>query len=157
MKNKVLMTTAISIIILLFSVSYTFAANGMDNAVNGVRNFIGGAENVIEDAGSAVAGTVRNGMDALDNDNNNNNNNDTNNNENTMMGTTDNNNNNGDDYTATRTATTRTADTTTDGITTNTWTWFIIGITAVGIGVLVWSYIAQNRKNNAYIDSNNNK
>ena len=29
----------------------------------------------------------------------------------------------------------------------------IIGITAVGIGVLLWSYFMQNKKTNSYIDS----
>ena len=57
---------------------------------------------------------------------------------------------NNDNYTATRTSTTTD---TNNGMSTTAYTWVIIGITAVGIGVLIWSYIAQNNKNNDYIDS----
>ena len=54
-------------------------------------------------------------------------------------------------YTTTRTATTSTSDDLASS--TTMYTWVIIGVTAVGIGVLLWSYFAQNSKNNMYIDS----
>ncbi len=39
------------------------------------------------------------------------------------------------------------------GMSTNMWTWLIIGITAIAIGILVWSYVNQKNKNDIYIDS----
>ena len=64
--------------------------------------------------------------------------------------TTNNNNNNNGGYTATRTST---DDVRIAGMTTNTWTWIIIGITAAAIIILVWSYIKQRNDNDLYIDS----
>ena len=67
----------------------------------------------------------------------------------TMVGmNTDNNNGNG--YTATRTSSDQAQ---IAGMSTNTWTWIIMGITGVAIGILVWSYIKQRNKNDLYIDS----
>lgn len=149
MKRKILFASVISIIVSLFCISYTYAANGFDNMVNGVRSFVGGTENAMENVG----GAVRNGIDNMGNAT-----------ENTTNGvagamTDDNNGNNGNNgnYDATRTATTRATDAggATGGTYNNMWTWVIVGITAVGIGVLVWSYIAQNKRENSYIDTNN--
>ena len=72
-----------------------------------------------------------------------------NNTENSMTGMTTTGNNNGG-YTATRTAT---DNVTFAGMSTNTWTWIIIGITALAIGILIWSYMKQRNKNDLYIDS----
>lgn len=148
MKRKTLIVSIIAIIISLFSISYTFAANNtINNMANGVRNVVGGAENVVEGAGNAVGRAVQGGMSTVGNDTKN----VENATGNTVGAITSNNN---DGYTATRT-TTRMADTTNaaGGVSTATYTWIIIGITAVAIVVLLWSYFAQSRKNNMYIDS----
>ena len=70
-----------------------------------------------------------------------------------MTGSVTNNNNNDNNnggYTAARTSTdeVRIA-----GMTTNTWTWIIVGITAAAIIILVWSYVKQRNDNDLYIDS----
>ncbi len=145
MKKKAFIISIVAIIISLFSVSYTFAAGNMQD---GVRGAVGGAENVIEGAGNAVGKAVQSGVntisdgakgvgDAAKN----------------TVGAMTNNGNNNNGYTATRTATTRGA-TTDMQDTTTMYTWVIIGVTAVGIGVLLWSYFRQNNANNLYIDSN---
>lgn len=147
MKSKFLTVIIISTIMLLFSVSYTFAAS-FNNAVDGVRNFVGGAENVVENAGNTVAGGIKNGMNTLGNGARNT----ADATKNTVGAmTAGNGGSNNGGYTATRTATGDAGMTT--GIMSNTWTWVIIGITAVGIGVLMWSYFAQNRNVHSYIDS----
>ncbi len=139
--KKVFAISIIMTIITIFSVSYTFAANNtMDNIKNGVRNVVGGAENMVEGAGSAIGSTIRDGVNTVGNGA-----------QNTMGAMTD---DRGDDgYTATRTSST----TGTDGSNNvaRTFTWVVIGITAVGIVVLLWSYFRQNNKNDLYIDSNN--
>ena len=58
---------------------------------------------------------------------------------NSVMGMTTNNNNGG--YTATRTS----GNAAIAGMSTNTWTWIIVGITAAAIVILVWSYIKQKK------------
>lgn len=140
MKRKVLFAIILTSIISLFSFTYTFAANGL---VDGIRNTVGGAENAVEGAGSAIGNTIRNGMNTLENGGNQLGK-DAQNTMSTMTGR------NNDNYTATRTSTTTNAN---NGMSTTAYTWVIIGITAVGIGVLIWSYISQNKKNNDFIDS----
>lgn len=142
--KKTLAGFIIALMFSIFSISYTFAAG---NLKNDVRNVVGGAENVVEDAGSAIGRTVQSGVNTLGNG------------ARDIGGmaqrsmTTNNNSgytsNNG--YTTTRTATTSTSDDLASS--TTMYTWVIIGVTAVGIGVLLWSYFAQNSKNNMYIDS----
>ena len=121
MKKKTFISSIIVIIISLFSVSYTFAADNNigGKMVNGIRNTVGGAENIVEDAGSAVGRAVQDGMN----------------------------------YTTTRTSATMETNGS-DEVSTTTYTWVIIGVTAVGIIVLLWSYFRQNNDNNLYIDSN---
>lgn len=142
--KKTLAGFIIALIFSIFSVSYTFAAG---NFQNDVRNVVGGAENVVEDAGSAIGRTVQSGVNTLGNGAR-----DIGGMAQSSM-TTNNNSgytsNNG--YTTTRTATISTSDDLASS--TTMYTWVIIGVTAVGIGVLLWSYFAQNSKNNMYIDS----
>ena len=144
----------ISIITILF-ISIAIPAFAMDNVANGIRNFVGGTENVLEDAGNNISNGIKNGLNTVSNGT-----------ENVMtdvkdgmqdmgntmagMRTTDNNSNNSR-YTATRTST---EEIRIAGMTTDTWSWIIIGITAAAIGILVWSYIRQKNKNDIYIDSN---
>ena len=142
--KKTLAGFIITLIFSIFSVSYTFAAG---NFKNDVRNVVGGAENVVEDAGSAIGRTVQSGVNTLGNGAR-----DIGGMAQSSMTT---NNNSGytsnTGYTTTRTATTSTSDDLASS--TTMYTWVIIGVTAVGIGVLLWSYFAQNSKNNMYIDS----
>lgn len=140
MKRKALFAIIFTFIISLFSFTYTFAANGL---VDGIRNTVGGAENVVEGAGSAIGNTIRNGMNTLENGGDQLGK-DAQNTMDTMTGSANSN------YTATRTSSATDAN---DGMSTTAYTWVIIGITAVGIGVLIWSYISQNNRNNDYIDS----
>ena len=135
--KKTLAGFIIALIFSIFSVSYTFAAG---NFKNDVRNVVGGAENVVEDAGSAIGRTVQSGVRDIGG---------------MAQSSMTTNNNSGytsnTGYTTTRTATTSTSDDLASS--TTMYTWVIIGVTAVGIGVLLWSYFAQNSKNNMYIDS----
>ena len=150
MKKRFLL---ISIITVLF-ISIAIPVFAMDNVANGIRNFVGGTENAIENAGNNISNGVKNGLntvgrgtenvvtdvkDGMENTGN------------TMMGTmTDNNNNGNDGYTAARTST---DNVTLAGMTSNTWTWIIVGITIAAIAILIWSYIRQRNKNDLYIDS----
>lgn len=136
--KKTLAGFIIALIFSIFSVSYTFAAG---NFQNDVRNVVRGAENVVEDAGSAIGRTIQSGVNTLGNGAR-----DIGGMAQSSMTT-----NNNSGYTTTRTATTSTSDDLASS--TTMYTWVIIGVTAVGIGVLLWSYFAQNSKNNMYIDS----
>lgn len=142
--KKTLAGFIIALIFSIFSVSYTFAAG---NFQNDVRNVVGGAENVVEDAGSVIGRTVQSGVNTLGNG--------ARDIGGMAQGTMSTNNNSGytsnNGYTTTRTATTSVSDDLASS--TTMYTWVIIGVTAVGIGVLLWSYLAQNSKNNMYIDS----
>ncbi len=151
MKKRFLLTLVVTILFTSIAIS-SFA---MDNVVNGIRNAVGGAENTIENIGSDVAGGIRNGFNTLQNgaenvsdDVRNGMHDAENTTGNAVMGTVNNNNNNG--YTATRTSTDEMK---IAGMTTNTWSWIIMGITAAAIVILVWSYIKQKNKNDIYIDS----
>lgn len=152
MKKKIISILILAFLLLSISIS-SFA---IDNVVNGVRNFVGGTENVIENAGNTVTGGIKNGLNTVGHGT-----------ENVMQdvgtgmrdagntvaGMTTTNNNNGNDnngYQATRTAT---GDVKIAGMTTNAWSWLIIGITAAAIIILVWSYIKQKNRNDIYIDS----
>ena len=142
--KKTLAGFIIALMFSIFSVSYTFAAG---NFQNDVRNVVGGAENVVEDAGSAIGRTVQSGVNTLGNG--------ARDIGGMAQGTMTTNKNSGytsnNGYTTTRTATTSASDDLASS--TTMYTWVIIGVTAVGIGVLLWSYFAQNSKNNMYIDS----
>lgn len=142
--KKTLAGFIIALMFSIFSVSYTFAAG---NFQNDVRNVVGGAENVVEDAGSAIGRTVQSGVNTLGNG--------ARDIGGMAQGTMSTNKNSGytsnNGYTTTRTATTSASDDLASS--TTMYTWVIIGVTAVGIGVLLWSYFAQNSKNNMYIDS----
>lgn len=150
MKKKFLL---ISIITILF-ISIAIPSFAMENVANGIRNFVGGTENVIENAGNNIANGVKNGLNTVGHGTENvvtdvkDGMQDTGN---SMMGAiTDNGNDGNDGYTATRTST---DNITVAGMTTNTWTWIIVGITIAAIGILIWSYMRQRNKNDIYIDS----
>ena len=149
MRKRILL---ISIVALLF-ISIAIPSFAMENVANGIRNFVGGTENVIENAGNNISNGVRNGFntlgqgtenvvtdvrDGMENAGN------------TMMGTMTDNNDRNDGYTATRTTT---DDVTLAGMSTNTWTWIVVALSIVAIGILIWSYMKQRNKNDIYIDS----
>ena len=147
MKKKLLLFFVAFILFLSIAIS-SFA---MNNMANGVRNVLGGTENMMENAGNNISNGVKNGLntvthgtenvvtdvkDGMQNMGN------------TMVGgMTD---NNGGNYSATRT---NTGDVMVAGMSTNTWSWIIIGVTAAAIILLVWSYIKQKNSNDIYIDS----
>ena len=146
MKKKFLFLIISTMLLVSISI-YSFA---MGNIANDVRNFVGATENVIENAGNTVAGGVKNGFNTVENGKENvvlDVKDGMHNTGNTVVGATTNNNNNG--YTATRTS----GEAKIAGMTTNTWSWLIMGITAAAIILLVWSYIKQKNKNDIYIDS----
>ena len=137
MKRKIILISFIVTIISLFSISHTFATNNtMENVKNGIRNIVGGTENVLEGAGNTVGNAVKGTMNVMGNSTMN------------LTNTTDN-----SRYTATRTSTDIDG---TTGISETGYTWFIIGITALAIIVLLWSYFTQKRNNSNYIDSDDN-
>ena len=131
MKKRFLFTLVATILFLSIAIS-SFA---MGNIANDVRNFVGGTENTIENVGNNVAGGIKNGFNTVEHGA-----------ENvasdmksgaqkagnSVMGMTTNNNNGG--YTATRTS----GNAAIAGMSTNTWTWIIVGITAAAIVILVW-------------------
>lgn len=149
MKRRFLVISILTILL----ISICVPAFAMENMANGIRNFVGGTENVIENAGNTVSNGIKNGLntvgagtenvmtDVRDGMNNT---------QNSMTAGMTTNNNNGGVYTATRTTT---DNATFAGMSTNTWTWIIIGITALAIGLLIWSYMKQRNKNDLYIDS----
>ena len=142
----------ISFILTILFVSLTMSSFAMNTMVDGARNIVGGAENMIKNAGNNRSNGVKNGLntvthgtenvvtdvkDGMQNTGN------------SMAGMMTSSNNN-DGYTAQRTATNGV---TVAGMSTNTWSWLIIGITAAAIIILVWSYLKQKNSNDLYIDS----
>ncbi|MFR0822969.1 MAG: hypothetical protein ACLU84_02130 [Clostridia bacterium] len=143
MKKKVLITLFALIAGLIFSFSYTFAAeNTTGNPVEGIRNVVGGAENAIEGAAGGVANGVKSGVGATEHAAENTADNmGANDGRNTAGTTAMNDGNHGGGYTATRTAA---GDATFAGMNGTTWTWIIIALVAIGVITLVWSYVKQN-------------
>lgn len=147
MKKRFLFTLVATILFLSIAIS-SFA---MGNMANDVRNFVGGAENTIENVGNNVAGGIRSGFNTVENGTENvvsDMRSGMQNTGNSVIGMTTGDDNNGG-YTATRTSN----DAQLAGMSTNTWTWIIVGITAAAIVLLVWSYIKQKNRNDIYIDS----
>ena len=131
---KKLLIASSFIIMAIFSFSFCYANNGLQDAADGVRNVVGGAENAVEGAAKDISnaskdatGKMEQGANDMVNNNRNNN----------MS-----NNNNDNNYTATRTAAT---DNTFMGMNATAWTWLIMGIAAIAIVALVWYYSMQLR------------
>lgn len=147
MKKKFLLFFVSMIVFLSVAVS-SFAMNNMTDSV---RNMVGGTENMIENAGNNISSGIKSGLNTVEHGT-----------ENvvtdvkdgmqdmgnTIAGSTMNNNNN--NYTATRTSSDEIK---IAGMTSNTWSWLIMGITGAAIIILVWSYIKQKNQNDIYIDS----
>lgn len=152
------------------------AKNVGNDVVNGVRNTVGGAENVVEDAAKGAAGAIKNGVQAVQDTAGGDNNQAQKNTENMgndVKNTTENVGNDvkntaenvGNDtknaaenvgnginktgnnaYTATRTATEKTGETTKNWMSSNVWTWIIVGIIAIVIIALIWYYASRNNQ-----------
>lgn len=147
MKKKTLITIVTIIVALFFSISYSFAANEVGDAVEGIRNFVGGAENVLEDTASGIGNGIRDGISATEN---------TADNITSGAMTTDNN-NGGGDYTATRTtATTRSAGDNGSflGMGATAWGWLIMAIVGIITVALVWYYGKEHEYNSNNNDGN---
>ena len=153
MRKKLLIGLVLAIS-LIFSFTFCFANDEMQKASNSVKNAVGGAENAVEGAvkgtGNAIQGvgnTIKDGMNNAGNEikdsankTGNTMENAGNNVKNAMTG------NNDDNYTATRTSG---EETSFMGMTSNTWSWLILGVAAVAIIGLVWYYSMQlNNKHN---------
>ena len=170
MRKKLLVGFVLAIS-LIFSFTFCFANDEIQKASNSVKNAVGGAENAVEgaarNAGNAIQGvgnTIRDGMNNAGNEirnsaqkTGNTIENAGNHMENAMSDNTnnqDNQNNNSDssnDYTATRTS----GEETFMGMTSNTWSWLILGIAAVAIIGLVWYYSMQLNNNKIHKDEQN--
>lgn len=140
---KKLLIASSFIIMAIFSFSFCYANNGLQDAADGVRNVVGGAENAVEDAAKNISNASKDATGKMEQGannmvDNNRNNNMNNNNRN-------NNNNNNNNYTATRTSATNN---TFMGMNATAWTWLIMGIAGIAIVALVWYYSMQLRSSN---------
>lgn len=152
MKKKIALF-AIIILSSIFIVTYSFADNDMlGDATNGIRNFVGGTENVIEDAAGGVRNFFTDNQNTTENVTYNNNNSDNIAYSNyTSSAMTQNTNNN---YTATRTAATTSADNSLFGMGPTAWTLFILAVLGIITVGLVWYYGTQ--KESRYSNRNDN-
>lgn len=146
--NKKFFVSLAIILFAVFSFTVCFATDdagkALGNAANGVRNFVGGVEDTVENAAKDVSNTSKNVTGTAENTMNNG----TTHDGYTTDGRTTTNNNG--KYTTSRVAT----GTTFMGMTTNTWTWLIVGIAAIAIIAVVWYYSMQftNTKKNNHND-----
>lgn len=135
--NKKFFVSVAIILCAIFSFTVCFATdngNGLEKATNDVRNFVGGVENTVENAAMDVSNTSKNVTGDVENGMNRHNNTG-------FMGSTDNN----GKYSATRTST----DNTVMGMSSNAWTWLIVGIAAIAIIAVIWYYSMQFTRTNS--------
>lgn len=123
-------------VFLILTTSCVFAANNefsdsMNKSGNTIKNVVGGAENVIEGAGSAIGTGIRDlGNTFADG----------------AARVTNNGNTRNNGYQTTRTATNPTTNNGTFlGMSSTTWTWFVLAIATIAIVGLVWYYAMQNK------------
>lgn len=141
--NKKFFVSIAIILCAIFSFTVCFAntdgiGNDLGQARNDVRNFVGGVENTVENAAMDVSNTSKNITGDVENGMNGNN-------DNGFMGSIDDNNGR---YSATRTST----DNTVLGMSSNAWTWLIVGIAAIAIIALIWYYSMQFTRTNTHND-----
>lgn len=140
-KNKKILLSLILFFIISLIFTCSFANNEIKDMSNGVKNAVQGATNVVENTAKDISNTSKNITQDMQNGANNitnsvkdtMNNTDNNNNGNPVTSTTDGN------YNATRTATTKN-DNTFMGMSSNLWTWIIVGASVIAIAALVWYY-----------------
>lgn len=115
--KKILLSIAI-ILASIFSFTVCFATDGLGNVANDVRNVVGGAENTVENAAKDVSNVSKDATGSV---------------ENGMKTGTGN-------YNTSRVST---GNSNMSGMSTNTWTWLILGIAAIAIIAAVWYYSMQ--------------
>lgn len=152
--HKKLLVSLVLVVSFILPFTIVFANDEMQKASNSVKNVVGGAENAVEDAAKNagntvqnVGNTIRDGANQAGNevkDSANKAGNSIENGANAVEKSITN--NNGTNYDATRTSTEGTF----MGMTSNTWSWLILGIAAIAIIGLVWYYSVQlnNNKHN---------
>lgn len=147
MKKKTLIATITTLFVLIFCISYSFAANNIgQEAVDGIRNVVGGAENVVEDAAGGIAGGVRNGVTGVKDTA-----------ENVTNGAMTSDNTNNGNYNAARTTSTRMSTNEANtflGMNGTTWAWIIMAVVGIIIVGLVWYYGKQQES--SYHHNNDN-
>ncbi len=137
MKKKFFVISALLVSLLAISTSYAFANTNMVNTVeHAAQNITSDAGNMLNNSANATKNTINNISAGTQRTGNN-----------IVSGTTTNNNRTGN-YNATRTNTNATW----LGMDSTAWTWLIMGIVAVAIIALVWSYA---RQKNTSTHSNN--
>ena len=151
MKRKILISI-ITMIMLLSIGIYSFA---MGNVTNNIRGFVGGTENIIENMVNDATGGVKSGLNTIEggtenvmSDVKNGMQDGTQNAENTVSGAITNNNANGG-YTASMTSTDQGI---MGSMNSNMWTWLIVAVLAVAIGLMIWAFARNRKHNNMYID-----
>lgn len=137
MKKKFFVISALLVSLLAISTSYAFANTNMVNTIeHAAQNITSDAGNMLNNSANATKNTINNISAGTQRTGNN-----------IVSGTTTNNNRTGN-YNATRTNTNATW----LGMDSTAWTWLIMGIVAVAIIALVWSYA---RQKNTSTHSNN--
>lgn len=142
--TKKFILSIISILFFLSIGSYSFA---MDNVTNDIRNFVGGTENVVENMVNDAASGIQNGLNTVENGTENIMNDvsqDSQNTENTLAGVVT----NTSGYSASMTSSNQ--DST---LSNNMWTWMIVGVVALGIGLIIWNYARSINYTNSFYDS----
>lgn len=117
--NRKILTTLFLLISLIFSFTFCFAEN------ESAKNMVNNAENAVKDAGQNASNMVRDAANSAKEGAKN-------------LGNSITNGMN-NDYDATRTANEGTF----MGMSSNTWSWLILGIAAIAIIALVWYYSIQ--------------
>ena len=145
--NKKLLIGLITTLVLVFSSSFCFANDALNDAAHGAQNVVGGAENAIKDTMNGVTDATKNMTNKAENGMNNvTENMKDNGDNNTTRKDTNNETRTDNNYTAVRTSTE--GSTTFMGMNATTWTWLIIGTAAIAIIALVWYYSAQFANSN---------
>ena len=128
MKKKFFISMAL-IVSFIFSFSVCFAADGLEKAADDVWNVVGGVENTVENAAMDVSNVSKNATSSMENGMTS---------ETTRTGTSGN-------YSTSRVST---GDAGIMGMSSNTWTWLILGIAAIAIIAVVWYYSMQFTNSN---------
>ena len=141
--NKKIFVSLVVAVFAIFSFSICFANDGntvLNTATNDIRNFVGGVENTVENAALDVSNTSKDATGGTEN----------------KMSKGEDKMKNGiissagatNNYSARRTSTENTV----MGMSSNAWTWIILGVAAIAIIAVVWYYSMQFTNNNHHND-----
>ena len=141
--NKKIFVSLVVAVFAIFSFSICFANDGntvLNTATNDIRNFVGGVENTVENAALDISNTSKDVTGSTEN----------------KMSKSEDKMNNGifssagatNNYSARRTSTENTV----MGMSSNAWTWIILGVAAIAIIAVVWYYSMQFTNNNHHND-----